>query len=397
MTVSRPTVLWTTIAIVALAMLVVLRGILLPFAVGMVLAYLLVPAVDRLERAGFHRGLAAMILVLLLAVGFVGVLLVMLPALVGELRFFVDEFPRTVTRVQALMADTSRPWLHKVMGQELRIEESATQAMSTMGSAWLGELLRSAWSGGKALFSLLSLLVVVPIVSIYLLIGWARMIATIDGWLPATHREDIHALGREIHDTVAGFVRGQVVICLVLAVFYAAALRLVGLDHAILIGLTAGLISFVPYLGAGAGLVVAMCVAVAQFWPDWTPLAIVAGIFLLGETLADYVLSPRIIGSRVRLNPVWLMFTLFAFGYLFGFVGLLIAIPLAASLGVVLRYAIRKSLTAPGPDAASGFAVPGSGDARASGRGRLVRLRRGSMSKENATVCTGQAKPHRPG
>ncbi|MFL5129331.1 MAG: AI-2E family transporter, partial [Microvirga sp.] len=126
----------------------------------------------------------------------------MLPALVGELRFFLDEFPRYVTRVQSLAADTGRPWLHKVMGQEIRIEESVTHTVEAAGSAWLDDLVRSAWSGGKALLSLLSLLVVVPIVSIYLLADWDGMIATIDGWLPAAQREDVRALGREIHDTV---------------------------------------------------------------------------------------------------------------------------------------------------------------------------------------------------
>ncbi|MFL5021627.1 MAG: AI-2E family transporter [Microvirga sp.] len=356
MTVARPTAFWITIAVIVLVMLVLLREILPPFAIGMALAYLLVPAVDRLERAGINRSLAALMLVLLLAASFVGLLLVMLPALVGELRFFIDEFPRYVTRVQSLAADTGRPWLHRIMGQELRIEESVTHTVAAMGSAWLDDLVRSAWSGGKALLSLLSLLVVVPIVSIYLLTDWDRMIATIDDWVPAKHREDVRAVGREIHDTVAGFVRGQIVICLILAVFYATALRLTGLNHAILIGLTAGLISFVPYLGLGVGFVVAACVAIAQFWPDWTPLAVVAGVFLLGETIADYVLSPRIIGNRVKLNPIWLMFALFAFGYLFGFVGLVIAIPLAASLGVILRFAMRKSLVSTDLDATAPFA-----------------------------------------
>ncbi|MET0744418.1 MAG: AI-2E family transporter [Microvirga sp.] len=344
MTVAKPTVFWFSILAVALVALVLLRPILLPFVVGMTLAYLLVPAVDGLERRGVNRALAALALVLVLVAGFVGLAGVMLPALIGELRFFIDEFPRSILRVQSLMADTTRPWLHALLGEEIRIEASASREVAAMGGAWLDDVIRSAWSGGKALFSLLSLLVVVPIVTIYLLVDWDRMIATVDGWLPPGQRHDIRNLAREIHDTVAGFVRGQVVICLILAVFYATALKVTGLNHAILIGCTAGLISFVPYLGAGTGFVVAMCVAVAQFWPDGTVLAIVGGIFLVGETLADYVLSPRIIGSRVKLNPVWLMFALFAFGWLFGFVGLLAAIPLAASLGVVLRFAMRKSL-----------------------------------------------------
>jgi predicted PurR-regulated permease PerM len=359
MTIARPTLFWITITAIALVALLLLRPILLPFAVGMVLAYLLVPAVDRLERVGINRSLAALTLVLLLVVGFVGIVLLLLPAIVGELNFFIDQFPRYVARMQSLVADSSRSWLHNVLGEELHIGESSVKIATTMGGAWLDDALSSLWSGGEALVSLLSLLVVVPIVSIYLLVGWKQMLATVDGWLPAGSREDVRALGREIHDTVAGFVRGQIVICLILAVSYAIALKGVGLNHALLIGTTAGLISFVPYLGAGIGFVVAMCVATAQFWPDWMPLVAVGSIFLLGETLADYVLSPRIIGARVKLNPVWLMFSLFAFGYLFGFVGLLIAIPLAASLGVILRFAKRELLDS--PDHGTAPATPTSG------------------------------------
>jgi predicted PurR-regulated permease PerM len=347
MTVARPTIFWITVSAIALLALVLLRPILLPFAVGMALAYLLVPAVDRLERAGINRSLAALTLVLLLVVGIIGPVLVMLPALVEELRRFLEDFPRAIARVQAIIADTSQPRLHEISGGELHIEESATRAAQTMGSAWLEDFILSAWSGGAALFSLLSLLVVVPIVTIYLLLDWSRMVATIDGWLPAGHRDDAQALAHEIHEMVAGYVRGQVVVCLILAAFYATALKLVGLNHAILIGITAGLISFVPYFGATAGLVVATCIAIAQFWPDWTMPLVVAGIFVLGEGVADHVLSPRIIGSRVNLHPLWLMFALFAFGYLFGVIGLLIAIPLAASLGAILRFAMRHLLDSP--------------------------------------------------
>ena len=169
------------------------------------------------------------------------------------------------------------------------------------------------------------------------------MIATVDGWIAPEYRDDVRTLGREIHDTVAGFVRGQIVICLVLAVVYAATLKMTGLNHAVLIGIGAGLISFVPYLGAATGILVSVCVALAQFLPNWAPVAVVAGIFIVGEMLADYVLSPRLIGRRVNLNPVWMMFALFSFGWLFGFIGVLLAIPVAASLGVILRFAKRKS------------------------------------------------------
>ena len=189
----------------------------------------------------------------------------------------------------------------------------------------------------------MSLLVVAPIVAIYVTIDWDKMITTVDAWISPKHRDEVRALGREINDTVAGFVRGQTVICLILGVFYATVLRSVGLHHGIAIGLIAGLVSFVPYLGAGTGFVISMCVAISQFWPSWTPIVVVGGTFFVGEMLADYVLAPRIIGRRVKLNPVWLMFALFAFGALFGFMGLLLAVPLAAAIGVLLRFAIRKS------------------------------------------------------
>jgi len=355
MRIAQPATFWIAVSAVSLVALVLLRQILLPFVVGALLAYLLVPAVDRLERFGINRSFAALAVFLPLLAGFVAFLLVLLPAIIGELRFFVEEFPRYVTRLQSLTTDASRPWLHSVMGDELHIEQSSADVAKTMASAWLDDFLRSLWSGGLALISLLSLLVVTPIVAIYLAIDWQRMIATVDGWFPPAHRDGIRALGREIHDTVAGFVRGQIVICLVLAVLYATALKVTGLNHAILIGITAGLISFIPYLGAATGFFVSVCVAMAQFWPNWVPIAVVGGIFIVGEMLADYVLSPRVIGRRVKLNPVWLMFALFAFGWLFGFIGLLLAIPLAASLGVILRFARRQSLASSGQDVSGGL------------------------------------------
>ena len=139
---------------------------------------------------------------------------------------------------------------------------------------------------------------------------------------------------------------------------YATALKVTGLNHSILIGITAGLISFIPYLGAATGILVSVCVATAQFWPNWVPVAVVGGIFIVGEMLADYVLSPRIIGRRVKLNPVWMMFALFAFGWLFGFIGLLLAIPIAASLGVILRFARRQSLAGSVHHASDGLPGP---------------------------------------
>ena len=351
MRIAQPAIFWIAVSAIAMVALVLLRQILMPFVVGALLAYLIVPAVDRLERLGIRRALAAMIIFLPLLACLVAFLLIMLPAIIGEIRFFIDQFPHYVTTLQLLVNEATGPWLHAVMGDDLHIEQSSADVARTMSNNWLDGFLSSLWSSGRAVISLLSLIVVTPIIAIYLAIDWHRMIATIDGWFPPKYRNDVRELGLEIHNTVAGFVRGQVVICLVLAALYAAALKVIGLNHGIVIGLAAGIISFVPYLGAATGLIVSVCVALVQFWPNWAPAAIVGGIFIVGEMLSDYVLSPRIVGRRVKLNPVWMMFALFAFGWLFGFIGVLLAIPLAASLGVILRFAGRRSLAGPGHDA----------------------------------------------
>ena len=186
-----------------------------------------------------------------------------------------------------------------------------------------------------------------PVVAFYLILDWKRMTRTIDNLVPRPQLELAHALAREIDDAIAGFVRGQTAVCLILGSFYAVALTIAGLNFGLLIGLLSGLISFVPYVGSMTGLVLATAVAIAQFWPEYTPVVAVVAIFLVGQFIEGYVLAPKLVGESVGLHPVWLMFALFAFGYLFGFVGLLLAVPLAAIVGVVTRFAVRSYLASP--------------------------------------------------
>jgi predicted PurR-regulated permease PerM len=168
------------------------------------------------------------------------------------------------------------------------------------------------------------------------------MMQTVDGWIPIPHRETVRSLARDIDLAIAGFVRGQTGVCLILGSFYALGLTLVGLNFGLLIGLVSGLITFIPYVGSMTGLVLATAVAVAQFWPSWTPILIVVGIFFAGQFIEGYVLTPKLVGRSVGLHPVWLMFSIFAFGYLLGFVGMLLAVPLAAAIGVVMRFTLRR-------------------------------------------------------
>ena len=344
---TRPLAFWIALLAVVIAAVVLLREILLPFVAGMVLAYLLDPLATRLERLGMNRLIATLAIMGLFVLVVVVVIVLATPVVVAELTKFVERFPLYVRQVSELASDPSRPWLRKVVGEGLGSAERSLSELATLGADWFADVLRSVWSGGRALISVFSLAVVTPIVACYLIYDWNRMIAAVDAWVPPARRDAVRALAREIDDTISGFVRGQSALCLILGLFYAAALSLIGLEHGLLIGLAAGLISFVPYLGSLTGLAVATCVAIAQFWPRWGLIALVPAIFFVGQALADYVLSPYLVGRRVNLNPVWLLFALFAFGYLFGFVGLLIAVPLAAAIGVLMRFAMKQYLASP--------------------------------------------------
>jgi predicted PurR-regulated permease PerM len=344
---TRPLAFWIALLAVVLAALILLREILLPFAAGMVLAYLLDPLANRLERLGMNR-LIATLAIMGLFIFFVVILIFLAaPIIIAELTKFIERFPLYVRQLGELASDPNRPWLRKVVGEGLVTAERSITELATLGADWSATFLRSVWSGGRALISVLSLSVVTPIVACYLIYDWNRMIAAVDAWVPPARRDAVRAIAREIDDTISGFVRGQSTLCLILGLFYAAALWLIGLDHGLLIGLAAGLISFIPYLGSLTGLVVSTCVAIAQFWPRWGLISLVPAIFFVGQSLADYVLSPYLVGRRVNLNPVWLLFALFAFAYLFGFLGLLIAVPLAAAIGVLMRFAMKQYLASP--------------------------------------------------
>jgi predicted PurR-regulated permease PerM len=340
---TRPSTFWIAVAAITLVALYLLHQILLPFVVGAVGAYLLVPIVNRMEAWGFNRSFATLSIVFLFAFTLVAGLFVIFPLIVGEIRHFIDQFPKYIIKIQSIITDASGPWLRNIFGQELNFEKSSADLVSHIDSSWLDKTLRSMLSGGLAVLSLFSLIVVAPVVSIYMIIDWNRMTSTIESWLPPAYRADVHGLAREIDDTISGFVRGQLLICFILATFYVISLTALGLHHALILGLAAGFISFVPYIGAATGLVLSTCVALVQFWPNWSLVALVGSIFVVGETIADYVLSPRIIGRRVKLNPVWLIFALSAFGWLFGLVGMLVAVPVAAALGVVLRFGFARS------------------------------------------------------
>lgn len=331
------------LVIVAGCLLYVVSDVLLPFVAGAALAYLLDPVADRLERIGASRLSATILIVGAFVLALVVVVLIVVPILVQQVASFAEQLPGYVERLQRLLAEQGEPLVRRIGGEEAlaQVQRQLGEVVG-QGAAWVATFLRSLWSGGKAVISILSLLVVTPVVAFYLLFDWDRMIATIDDWVPPRNRATVRMLGREMDHAVAGFVRGQSTVCLILGSFYAAGLALVGLNFGVLIGMFAGLISFIPYVGSLTGLVLALGVATVQFAPEWRWVLATLGVFLVGQFFEGNILSPKLVGASAGLHPVWVMFALLAFGSMFGFLGLILAVPLAAIVGVLTRFAIRR-------------------------------------------------------
>jgi predicted PurR-regulated permease PerM len=336
----RQAAFWIGALLLAALFLWIFSGILLPFILGMALAYLLDPIAGHAGtrrhepflghhqhradgRAGDHAsGGDRRAYPRVAAVG------------------FIDELPAHFARLRAL----GNRFFETRLGQYFGAQEAASgvDQMVAQGASWMTTLLASVWAGGQALIGVVSLIVITPVVAFYILYDWDRMVARLDALTPRNHVETVRRLAREIDAALAGFLRGQGTVCLILGGFYAIALTLIGLDFGFLIGSIAGLINFIPFVGSIVGFVLAVSVALVQYWPDWIWIVAVAGIFVLGQFIEGNILQPRLVGSSIGVHPVWLMFALFAFGTLFGFVGVLLAVPVTAALGVLVRFAVEQ-------------------------------------------------------
>jgi predicted PurR-regulated permease PerM len=344
MTLQRQAGIWFFALLALITVLWLLQEILLPFIAGFVLAYFLDPVADRLEKLGLPRLAATLVILLVaLAVVIVAVLLIV-PVLGDQFVRLANDLPGLV---QALVARLNEITPQSVKDMLARASGQGPDGLGDVvskASGWAATVLQSVWSGGMALVNLLSLLIITPIVAFYLLLDWDDIVAKIDGWLPRDHLEEVRGIARDIDSAMAGFIRGQGTVCLLLGFFYAIGLSLAGLQFGLAIGMGAGLLSFIPYVGALVGGVLAIGVGLVQFWPDYTMILVIVAIFATGQFIEGNFLSPKLVGGSIGLHPVWLMFALFAFGYLFGFVGLLLAVPMAAAVGVFVRYGLSKYL-----------------------------------------------------
>jgi len=339
---KRQLIFWTGALIVFIALLWILADVLLPFVAGMALAYLLDPLVKRVQGVGLSRAWAAVIIVIVFAVLLVLAIILIVPVLGDQIGQFMQRLPDLIDRVRVLIQQSNQSWLGTFVGERLPEAQKSLGTVAATAAGWITTFLGSLWSGGKALVSVLSILVITPIVAFYMLMDWERMVNAVDNLIPIHHRETVRALLREMDAAISGFVRGQAIVCLILGVFYSVALIAIGLNFGLLIGLVAAFLSFAPYIGTMVGFLLATGVALAQFWPDWIWVVAAAGIFAVGQFIEGNFLQPYLVGKETGLLPVWLIFSLLAFGVLFGFVGLLVAVPIAAAIGVLVRFLVRQ-------------------------------------------------------
>jgi predicted PurR-regulated permease PerM len=324
-----------------------LSDVLLPFVAGMAIAYLCNPLTNRLERLRIPRWIAALIVITLVLLFFVLLVLLIVPVIGAQLAGFIQDLPGYIGKLQALISDPSRPWLSRLVGERFIGADKSAGDLMTQAAALGTTFLGKVWSGGAAVVALLSLLVITPVVAFYFIVDWPRIVGSLERLVPRSQHDTVVKLAKQTDTAIAGFVRGQTLVCVVLGLFYAIALSAVGLNFGLLIGLLSGLIGFIPYVGSVTGFVLATGIALAQFWPEWIWIVAVIAIFLFGQFIEGNILVPKLVGESIGLHPLWLMFALLAFGYLFGFLGLLLAVPMAAAVGVLVRFGVDRYLHSP--------------------------------------------------
>ena len=338
---SRAVWFWLGVFIFFVTFVYLLRSILLPFVAGIIIGYLFDPLADRLEKLKLNRSAATSIVLL-------GVVLIIIPAFLAvahiadsQIRAFIAAAPKYIASVNHKLSplisslQESFPSLSKE-GVMQYLQDNISN-----GFKIFVRILQKLLTGGYALFNIVSLLLITPVVAFYMLRDWDKFITHTDDLLPKSHKKEIRTQAKAIDRILSAFIRGQVAVCLTLGTFYAVGLSLIGLDLGLMVGMIAGVISFIPYVGSITGFALSMMIAFAQFDSIY-PIIAVIGVFVCGQILEGYFLTPKLVGDSVGLHPVWVMFALLSGGALLGFLGLMIAVPLAAVIGVLMRYFIDK-------------------------------------------------------
>jgi predicted PurR-regulated permease PerM len=317
------------------------QSILVPFAVGFFIAYALAPVVARLESWGVRRTLGSLAVLVLFLLGVAILLLLLVPLVQGQVVQLIAKVPRLVSALQDQIGR-----LMQLLQERLPAEEVAKLRDSLGGKlgeavTWLAGLVQGMVTSSFAILNIISLVIVTPIVTFFFLRDWEIMVATIDSYLPRQSLDTVRGQARLVSDTLVGFIHGQALVCLILAAYYSVALTAAGIESSLALGVLIGVLAIIPILGVATGLLLSLGLAASQYG-TWTPVFVVAGIFLFGQLVEANFLTPKLLGDRIHLHPVWVIFALFAGGTLFGFVGILLAVPAAAVIGVLIRFGLAR-------------------------------------------------------
>jgi predicted PurR-regulated permease PerM len=333
--------------VVAWLALQLFASVLAPFVAAAGIAYVLDPPTTRLTRLGLSRGTAALLMILALLAGVLLFVLLLYPLILQQIGLLLGRIPQYVQLLQrwasTVLTDLQQNFGSDVVNDKLR-DLVSSQAGNML--TFLATALTSVTGAGFAIFNVLALAVVTPVVGFYLLRDWPRVIGMVNSWLPHRYADVIRAQAREVDRILSAWVRGQALCCIILAVYYALALTVAGLDLGLIVGIAAGLLSFIPYVGSITAAITSLGLAMAQF-PQWRGVIVVGCVLIVGQILEGYVIYPRFLGDRVELPAVWVIFALFAGGAAFGFLGVMLAVPVAATIGVLCRFWLRRYLASP--------------------------------------------------
>ncbi len=332
---------WASAFAVFFGIVWLLRPMLLPFVMAMVIAYFLNPVVDSLTKHKVPRWLGTFGVLLSFVLLVVLLLVLIVPLLQSQIVALIGTLPGIVDKIREHVIPWIEQWTERLSPEDIARLQDAAGQLAGSATTWAGKIVKEIISEGAALFNLFALAIITPVVAFYLLRDWPLVTRAIDTYLPRKYHMDIRQILKDIDRALSGFLRGQALVCLCLGAVYSIGLSLTGLKYGVAIGIIGGLLSFVPYVGSTFVLVTSLILGFIQF-DNYMDLGWVVLVFVIGQTLEGYVLTPKLVGDRVGLHPVWILFALFAGGALFGFVGLIIAVPVAAIIGVLARFALRQ-------------------------------------------------------
>jgi predicted PurR-regulated permease PerM len=318
-----------------------LKPVLLPFVAGMVIAYFLAPVVEFLAKRGFPRWLGA--LCVLAGFGLVAgaILMLILPLISSQLGALINALPNYTDKLRQHYMPWIENWITRFPPQDVEKLHTAVSQSAGEAAGFVGNLLKSIVANGVKFIDAMAMAIITPVVAFFTLRDWPTLTRTIDAIWPRRYYDVIQSQLAEIDSTLSGFIRGQALVCLSLGLIYSIGLALTGLQYSAAIGVTAGALSFIPYVGTAFGWISSLILALVQF-DDWQHIALVIAVFAGGHFLEAYVLTPKLVGHRVGLHPVWILFALITGVKLMGFLGILIAVPTAAVLGVLIRFLVRQ-------------------------------------------------------